>query len=80
VFPAFVVVALAVVGGVVAFVVVTLRRDAGAARARDERTEQWLADLERRYDLQAAAHERAAEAMMAARHRSDRRRRYRDAD
>jgi hypothetical protein len=79
VFPAFVVLVLAVVGGVVACVVVTLRRDAGAARARDERTEAWLADLDRRYDLQAAAHERAAEAMLAARHRSDRRRRYRDA-
>jgi hypothetical protein len=73
-FPAFVVLALAVVGGVVAFVVLTLRQDAGNARARDVRTEEWLADLDRRYEVQAAANERAAEAMIAARHRSDRHR------
>jgi hypothetical protein len=73
-----VVLSLLVVGGVVGFVVLTLRRDAGAARARDERTEAWLAAMTRQFDLQAAAHERAAEAMLAARHRSDRRRRLRD--
>jgi hypothetical protein len=72
-FAAVVVVSLLVVGGVVGFVVLTLRKDAGAARARDERTEAWLAEMTRQFDLQAAAHERAAEAMLAARHRSDRR-------
>lgn len=77
-FAAFVVVALATVAGAVAFVVVTVRRDAGDARARDERTEAWLAEMTRRFDLQAAANERAAEAMLAARHRADRRRRLRD--
>ena len=74
-FAAFVAVALVAVVGAVAFVVVTLRRDAGAARARDERTEAWLAEMTRSFDLQNAAHERAAEAMLAARHRADRRRR-----
>ena len=78
VFAAFVVVALAAVVWVVGFVVVTVRRDAGAARARDERTEEWLDEMTRRYDLQTAANERAVEAMMAARHRTDRRRRLRD--
>ena len=77
-FAAFVVVALAAVAGAVAFVVVTVRRDAGDARARDERTEAWLAEMTRRFDLQAAANERAAEAMLAARHRTDRRRRRGD--
>lgn len=71
---AFVAVTVAVVTGAVAFVVVTLRRDAGAARARDERTEAWLAEVTRRFDLQNAAQERAAEAMLAARHRAERRR------
>ena len=73
-FAAFVVVALVAVAGVIAFVVVTLRRDAGVARARDEHTEAWLAEMTRRFDLQDAAQERAAEAMLAARHRADRRR------
>ena len=73
-FAAFVAVALVAVAGVITFVVVTLRRDAGAARARDERTEAWLDEMTRRFDLQNAAQERAAEAMLAARHRADRRR------
>jgi hypothetical protein len=88
VFLAFVLVALATVGGVIAFVAITLRGDARAADARDARTEEWLADLNRRYEVEDGAHERAAEAMLAARHRSgtpraDRprseRRRYRQA-
>lgn len=59
-----------------AFVVVavTLRQDARDAAARDEATERWLAEQSRRYDLQAAAGERAAHAMFAARHRAPRRR------
>jgi hypothetical protein len=78
VFVVLVVVALVVVGWAVTFVAVTLHRDAGAERARDEETEAWLAELSRRYDLEGAARERAAEAMLAARHRADRRRRLRD--
>ncbi len=74
-FAAAVVLSLVVVAGVIASVVRTLRRDAGAARARDERTEAWLDEMTRRYELEAAAQERAAEAMLAARHRADRRRR-----
>jgi hypothetical protein len=80
VFPAFVLLALGAVAAVIGVVVVTLRRDARAADARDARTEEWLAELDRRYDLQAAAQERAAEAMIAARHRSERRRRFREAN
>lgn len=60
--------AFAVVGG-------TLRQDARDAAARDEITERWLAEQLRRYDLQAAAGERAAHAMIAARHRAPPRRR-----
>jgi hypothetical protein len=75
VFAAVVVLSLVVVAGVIASVVRTLRRDAGAARARDERTEAWLDEMTRQYDLEADAQERAAEAMLAARHRADRRRR-----
>ena len=77
---AFVAVILVSVTGVIGFVVVTLHNDKRAARLRDERTEQWLADQIRRYDLQAAAQERAAEAMIAARHRAPRRRPSRTGD
>lgn len=72
-------VACAVLGVVAvtwAFVVVavTLRQDARDTAARDEATERWLAEQSRRYDLQVAAGERAAHAMIAARHRVPRRR------
>jgi hypothetical protein len=75
VFAACVVLALATLGWVVVSVAVTLHRDGRDSRLRDRRTEEWLDEQTRRYDLQAAAHERAAQAMIAARHRAPRRRR-----
>jgi hypothetical protein len=74
VFAAFVAVILVSVAGVIAFVARTVRDDERAARIRDEQTEQWLDEHVTLYDLEADAQERAAEAMLAARHRAPRRR------
>ena len=73
-FVACVVLGVAAVTWAVAVVVATLLQDARDTAARDELTERWLAEQIRRYDLQAAAGERAARAMIAARHRASGRR------
>lgn len=62
--------AVVLVGGVMAFVVWTVRRDAEATRVRDAATEQWLDEQARRWATQEATAERAAEAMLAARQRT----------
>jgi hypothetical protein len=73
VFVACVVLGIVAVTWAVSVVAVTLRQDAQDTAARDALTERWLAEQSRRYDVQAAAGERAAQAMIAARHRAPRR-------